>query len=58
MIFPFPVTPTQTPYPIPSLHFASMNVLFHPLRQSHLTALASPYAGASSLHRSKGLPSH
>ena len=41
-----------------SLPFTSMRVLLHPLTHSCLTTLASPYAGASSLHRTKGLPSH
>jgi len=49
-------------FPIPSLSppilFASMRVLFHPLTNSCLTALASPYAGALNFHRTKGLHSH
>ena len=35
-----------------------MRVLPHPPTYSHLTALASPYPGASNLYRTKGLPSH
>lgn len=58
MLSPFWVTPPHTP-PIPSsLPFASMRVLLHPLTHSRLTAPASPYAGASKRHRTKGLPSH
>ena len=50
---PFLGTPPYTPHPIPllSLHFASLTVLLHPLTHSCLTTLASPYAGASRLHR-------
>ena len=60
MISPFQVTPPQTPYPIsPSLFpFASMRMLLHPLPHFCLTALAIPYAGVSSFHGTKGLPSH
>ena len=36
----------------------SIRVLPHPQSQSCLTTLAFPYAGASSLHRTQGLPSH
>jgi hypothetical protein len=35
-----------------------MRLLFHPFLHSCLTTLASPYAGASNLHRTKGLLSH
>ena len=38
--------------------FVSMRELFHPLTNSCLSALASHYSGASSLHRTKGLPSN
>ena len=57
---PFLVIPQQTLilFSLSLLPFASMRVLLHPLTHSCLTALASPYAGASSLHRTKGLPSH
>jgi hypothetical protein len=44
--------------PLSPLPFASMRVLLHPFTHSCLTALASPYAGASSCHRTKGLLSH
>jgi len=57
--------PSQLPFHkplIPSLlspvPFASRRVLLHLLTHSHLTALASPYARASSLHKTKGVPSH
>ena len=60
MIFPFLATPPQPPHPtsLSSLAFGSMSVLLHPFTHSRLTALASPYAGASSLYRTKGLCSH
>ena len=35
-----------------------MRVLLHSPTYSHLTALVSPYSGASSLHRNKGFPSY
>jgi hypothetical protein len=35
-----------------------MRMLLHPTTHSYLTLLASPYSGASSLLRTKGLPSH
>lgn len=57
MLSTFPVSPPQTPSPLPSPH-ASMRVLPHPPTHSHLRALAFPYAGSSSLHRTKGLFSH
>jgi hypothetical protein len=41
-----------------SLPFASMRVFLHPLTHSCLSTLTSPYAGASNLHRNKGLSSH
>ena len=40
------------------LPFASMRELLYPPTHSYPAALASPYAGASSLHRTKGLFSH
>ena len=55
MLSPFPVSSLKTPYPIP-LYTASMRVLYHPPTHSCLTALAFLYPGASSLHRTKGLP--
>ena len=57
MLSPFPVSPPEIPellLPAP----ASMRVLPNPLTHSCLTVLASPYTGASSLHRAKDLPSH
>ena len=52
----FPCYKPLIPYPLLPLPFASMRVLLHPLTHSCLTALASPYAGASNLHRTKGSP--
>ena len=57
MLSPFLVSPLQTPNSIPP-YPASMRVLPHPPTHSCLTALAFLYTGASSLHRTKGLPSH
>ena len=57
MLSLFPVSPLQIPYSIPP-YPASMRVLSHPLTHSCPTALAFLYTGASSLHRTKGLPSH
>ena len=59
MLSPFlvPSHSQENPYPIP-LPSASMRVFLHPLTHSCLTALASPYTGASSLHRTKGLSFH
>ena len=55
MLSLFPVSPPQPPsYPFP---FASMWMLPYLLTHSHLTTLASPYAVASSLHRTKSLSS-
>jgi hypothetical protein len=52
---------TSTYLPNPSLlspfPFSAIRVLLYPLTHSHLNPLASPYAGTSSLHRTKGLPS-
>jgi hypothetical protein len=42
------------PYSSPCFYEGAL----HPPTHSCLTALAFPYAGASSLHRTKGLPSH
>jgi hypothetical protein len=58
MLFPFPVSPLQTPYPILSTPFppTSMRMLPHPPTHSCLTTLAFPYAWVSSLHRTKSLP--
>jgi hypothetical protein len=57
MLSPFPVSPPESPYPIPCLP-ATMGVFPHPPIHPHLPALAFPYTGASSLHRTKGLFSH
>ena len=46
------------PFPFSSLPFASMRIFLHPLTYSGLIAQASPYARASNLHRTKGLPSY
>jgi hypothetical protein len=57
MLTPFQVFPLQAPYsihPPPS----SIRLFTHPPTHSHITALASLYAGASSFHKTKGLPSH
>ena len=44
---------------LPPSSFASIKVVvLNPPTHSHLTLLPSPYAGASNLHRTKGLPSH
>ena len=57
MLSLFLVSSLQTPYPIP--HYpASIRVLPNPPTHSCLTALAFLYTRASSLHRTKGLPSH
>ena len=49
-----PATPLAHPPPL-----ASMRVLPHsPIHHSCLTTLEFPYIGASSLHKTKGLPSH
>ena len=51
MISPFPVTPSQTSYPIAPLPlpFVSMRVFLYPLTYSCLTFLAFSYTGTSSL---------
>jgi hypothetical protein len=48
MVSPFQATPPQASHSIPPfpLLFSSMRVLLHPFTHSHLTTLASPYAGA------------
>ena len=56
MMSPFLVTPPQTHIPSPPIPFASMRMLLHLFTHSYLTSLASPYAGASSLHGTKDLP--
>ena len=57
MLSPFLVCSLQTPYPVP-FSPASMTVFPHPPSHSYFTTLAFPYTGASSIHRTKGLPSH
>ena len=57
MLSLFLVSPLQTPYPIPN-YPASMRVLPHPPTHSSLTTLGFLYTEASSLHRTKGIPSH
>ena len=55
-VIPFPRNiGSPLPYSPPP---ASMRVFPHPPTHSHLPTLASPYIGASSLHRTKGLSSH
>ena len=61
MIVPFTVTfpqPSSHPITLLSLSFAPIRVLLHPLTHFCLTALASPYAGASAFPRTKCFPSH
>ena len=50
--FPLHKLPSNPPPP------ASMKFFPHSLTLSHLTALASPYTRALSLHKTKDLPSH
>ena len=57
MLSCFPVPPPKPPsliLPPP----ASMRVLPHPPTHSWLTSIAFLYTGATSLHRTKDLPSH
>ena len=51
---PFLFPTTFPPFPLP---FAIMRMLFYPLIHSSLITLASSYAVASCLHRTKGLSS-
>ena len=53
----YPLLPLETPYPI-SPPPASMRVLPHLPTHSCLPALALPYTGALSVHRTKGPSSH
>ena len=55
MLSASPVSPLQTPYPIPPYR-ASMRVLPLPTTHSYLTTPTFLYAGAPHLHRTKGLP--
>ena len=57
MFSPFQVSPSETPYPIPS-PLASMRVLPHPPTHFHLLSLAFPYTVALNTLRPKGLSSH
>lgn len=57
MLSSFPVSPLHTPYPVPPLP-VSMTVLPYPCTHSRLATLSFPYSEASSLHRTKSLPSH
>jgi hypothetical protein len=50
---PYIMPPVPFPFP-----FASKRVFVHPPTHSCLTARVSLYAGISSLHKTKGLPSH
>ena len=52
MLYPFLVSPLDHPSTIPLPH-ASMNMLPLSPTHSHLTALAFPYTGESSLHKKK-----
>lgn len=52
----YPITIPHTIY-YNTLTFSYRRVLLHPLTNASLTSLVSPYAGASSLHRTKDLPS-
>lgn len=57
MLSPFPVSACKPPnsiLPYP----ASMRVLLHLLTHSYFTSLAFLYTETSSLHRTKGRPSH
>ena len=56
MLFPFPVSPPQTPIPFP-LPPASIMMLPH-APTLNLTGRAFSHIGALNLHRTKGLPSH
>jgi hypothetical protein len=56
-VIPFLGFPPEIPYPIPPPP-ASMRVLSNPPTHSHLPALAFPYTGALSFHKTKGLSSH
>ena len=54
-----PSIPSTTPPSYPSSPLKhSMRVLLLPLTHSHITALASPYNWAPSLHKTKGLLSY
>jgi hypothetical protein len=63
---PFLVSPPQIPHSLPLLLWGCSpthpltpaSLLTHLSTHSHITGLASPYTGALSLHRNKGLSSH
>ena len=54
-VIPFPGFTSTNPHPIP-MHPASMRVITSATHTLLSHALAFSYAGASSLHRTKGLP--
>jgi hypothetical protein len=56
-VIPLPGFPSTKllSHPLPS---ASIRMLPHPPTHSQCTTLAFPYAGVSSLHQTKALPSH
>ena len=55
MVSPFSVSPSQTHYATPTPCFYED---IPPPIHSHLSTLAFLYTAASSLHRTKDLPSH
>ena len=55
MLSPFPASPLQAPYSIPS-YPASMRVFPYTPTHSHLTALAFPYAGGIKPSQDQGPP--
>ena len=57
MLSPFLVSPTQIPIPSPCFYEGASTPTY-PHTHSHLSALAFPYDGSSSLHRTKGLPTY
>ena len=60
MIYPsrLPYPQPPTPCPLSPRPFASIRVFPCPPTHFCPIALVFPYAGASNLHRTKGLPSH
>ena len=58
--YPFPSLPSPNPLSHPSspCFYEGTSPHTHAPKHSHLTVLAFPYTGASSLHRTKGIPSH
>ena len=57
MLSPFLVSPLQIPYLIPSPPCFYESAPSPTPTHSHLTTLASPYSGPSSLYRTKDFPS-